>query len=498
MQKCYCCGKDLINTRQKPEHIIPNGVGGKLKSSHILCYDCNNMLSYLDESICKSVLHLTNFLNPHRDNGTNPKIKIQSDSKEYIREANGKYYTKPEFKNVKKEGNHLSFAFKTEYSVDDKNSAQENALKPVFKLVEDFYKDKPEKIEKAKKDIIAKLEKNIVSKDSPVLHICGQYNQDGLLFLALLKITIGFYIYNELPVEDIADKIQLLKNKDLKSINNLGNYFYPDNFFLNDSIYHLLYLKGDSLNKQMYCIISLYSCLNTIILLNDNYTGDNFCKTYLYDLRNNKEKSFSNNITITKDMFENILSFNNQEQIQKGMCKQMKIFLDFLVRRTPTPDKFFHILNTSFQKICNSDCLSEDEYKKAFEGTSKRALKEDNDFKCFLDKWVDEILAIALSTNYSYTRYLSTYIPKVLSSIVMSCIFDIIEQNLYQIPSIDIFKDMIYGKIANVKTKNENLNHLIQDENENIISYIDSLLEEKIYPKIQNYLFLFEKSEFKT
>lgn len=80
----------------------------------------------------------------------------------------------------------------------------------------------------------------------------------------------------------------------------------------------------------------------------------------------------------------------------------------------------------------------------------------------------------------------------------MSCIFDIIEQNLYQIPSIDIFKDMIYGKIANVKTKNENLNHLIQDENENIISYIDSLLEEKIYPKIQNYLFLFEKSEFKT
>ncbi len=498
MKKCYYCGKDLIKTHTKAEHIIPNGVGGKLKTSLILCDDCNNILSYLDESICKSVMHLTNFLNPHRDNGSNPQIKLQSADKEYIREANGKYYTKPEFKNVKKDGNHLSFAFKTEYSVDGKNSAQEKALKPVFKLVEDFYKDKPEKIEKAKKDIIAKLEKNIVSKDSPVLHICGQYNQDGLLFLAMLKIAIGFYIYNELPVEDIADKIQLLKNKDLKSINNLGNYFYPDNFFLNDSIYHLLYLKGDNLNKQIYCIISLYGCLNTIILLNDNYTGDNFCKTYLYDLRNNKEKSFSNNISITKDMFENILSFNNQEQIQKGIGKQMKIFLDFLVRRSPTPDKLFYILNTSFQKICNSACLPEDEYKKAFEETTKMALKEDNDFKCFLDKWVDEILEIALSTNYTYTTYLSTYIPKVLSSIVTSCIIDSIRANPYQIIALDAFKDMIYEKISNVKTKNDKLNNLIKEEKDNIISNVNSLIEKDIYSKIKSYSSLFVKARPNT
>ena len=32
MAKCYICGCELDSRKTKPEHIIPNGIGGKLKS----------------------------------------------------------------------------------------------------------------------------------------------------------------------------------------------------------------------------------------------------------------------------------------------------------------------------------------------------------------------------------------------------------------------------------------------------------------------------------
>lgn len=45
------CGCELDVESTKPEHIIPNGIGGKLKSREILCDKHNNELFELDQII---------------------------------------------------------------------------------------------------------------------------------------------------------------------------------------------------------------------------------------------------------------------------------------------------------------------------------------------------------------------------------------------------------------------------------------------------------------
>lgn len=50
MAKCFICGCEL-DENTKPEHIIPNGIGGKLKSKEILCDKHNNELFELHQTI---------------------------------------------------------------------------------------------------------------------------------------------------------------------------------------------------------------------------------------------------------------------------------------------------------------------------------------------------------------------------------------------------------------------------------------------------------------
>lgn len=42
MSKCYLCGKLLNEANSSVEHIIPNAIGGHLKSKNLLCKDCNS------------------------------------------------------------------------------------------------------------------------------------------------------------------------------------------------------------------------------------------------------------------------------------------------------------------------------------------------------------------------------------------------------------------------------------------------------------------------
>ena len=54
MAKCFICGCEL-DENTKPEHIIPNGIGGTLKSKAILCNEHNNELYELDQIVCKDL-----------------------------------------------------------------------------------------------------------------------------------------------------------------------------------------------------------------------------------------------------------------------------------------------------------------------------------------------------------------------------------------------------------------------------------------------------------
>ena len=61
--ECYNCENEITNINTSVEHIIPNAIGGKLKSRHLLCSTCNALYgNTIDKELAKSVKELCNFL----------------------------------------------------------------------------------------------------------------------------------------------------------------------------------------------------------------------------------------------------------------------------------------------------------------------------------------------------------------------------------------------------------------------------------------------------
>ena len=56
MSRCYLCGTLLNESNRSVEHIIPNAIGGHLKSKNLLCKDCNsNTGQKIDAEISKQL-----------------------------------------------------------------------------------------------------------------------------------------------------------------------------------------------------------------------------------------------------------------------------------------------------------------------------------------------------------------------------------------------------------------------------------------------------------
>lgn len=117
MAKCFICGCKL-DENTKPEHIIPNGIGGKLKSKEILCNKHNNELYELDQIICKDLETHTNRLNPSRDNGKNPSTTYTLPTgQKVIMQPNGEYYAeKPVVQVHELEDGKIQIQYSTYYS----------------------------------------------------------------------------------------------------------------------------------------------------------------------------------------------------------------------------------------------------------------------------------------------------------------------------------------------------------------------------------------------
>ncbi|WP_415948052.1 HNH endonuclease [Megamonas funiformis] len=94
MCKCIKCNNKIIfngpNKNASVEHIIPNAIGGKLKSSKLLCKKCNSDYGKeCDSVLCKQLEFITVMLNPSRDRQTNLTFKTSSNEK-YDISLNGK------------------------------------------------------------------------------------------------------------------------------------------------------------------------------------------------------------------------------------------------------------------------------------------------------------------------------------------------------------------------------------------------------------------------
>lgn len=428
MNKCYFCGKEIEKNKTKSEHIIPNAVGGKLTSKSILCSDCNNNLSDIDQSLANSVYFLTNLFNPKRDNKTksNLPIKFEYNGREFTREANGKYYSTK--LNVEKQADG-KYKLQLDALYSAENGAKEKALQPLLNAIDNLAKKfnwEQEKITKIKKETLQQFKNKVVDNyDAPIFMGRIHLNKDKKLFLAMLKIAIGYYLKNNNDFESIKGAIDILKHKNYSDSDKYCYYYFPSDFYPTDSIYHTLYLKGDNQSNCLYCLISIYGCINCLVLLNDNYKGKNFVHSYCYDLRNHKEIKLKKSITLTISEIKNILN-NFPEDLHLKLKVCFDLFISFLVQREFKAEELFPIMQNNYRQVIKSGEMSSTNYAENFINNLITTMRNHEKFKYLYETQMVEIAKIGL-LQFSYEYYLNDFcIPKILSEVVSQTIVDAI------------------------------------------------------------------------
>ncbi|MGB9372433.1 MAG: HNH endonuclease, partial [Halobacteriota archaeon] len=72
---CYFCGIEITRANKCEAHILPNCIGGGLKSDKFICRNCDAHFGEdIDKALCEELKVITNLLNIRRDRGKPPTI----------------------------------------------------------------------------------------------------------------------------------------------------------------------------------------------------------------------------------------------------------------------------------------------------------------------------------------------------------------------------------------------------------------------------------------
>jgi len=324
--KCYFCSK---NEADSVEHIIPNALGGKIKGK-ILCKDCNNKLGYeLDSELTKQLLSLSNLLNHSRDNGLIPDLECFCNDIKVNRKSDGQIFGISRKVNKTKENN--DFSITTKFIISNNNDVETIIQKETDRIINDLAKKHKKDFNEIKSKTTCSIESDLIINNPIINSDFGTIGGEKC-FLSVLKIALNFYIYKNHDISHVKNAINILKNKNYKDCIN----FYNSTFYPEYSIYHCIVLIGDRSQNILYCLISLFGYFDSIILLNDNYTGEDFKDEYLYNLRNDEEEVLNSNIELKKQDILDLINKNLDQVILDSISKKLNEFSLFF---TPISSK---------------------------------------------------------------------------------------------------------------------------------------------------------------
>lgn len=112
---------------------------------------------------------------------------------------------------------------------------------------------------------------------------------------------------NNLGITNFPDLLEFIKGRgDLTRI-HLG-YFYPKELLTykidEDEISHILFLKGNKEENILYCYIELFNTHCFIVILNRQYSGKSFEKSYIWDVLKARELKKDISLDLSRDYLE--------------------------------------------------------------------------------------------------------------------------------------------------------------------------------------------------
>ncbi len=275
MTACYICEEVLNDTNLSVEHIIPNAIGGRLKSKNLLCIKCNSELGeQADAELSKTFNHIMLRHEIRRARGLPPPTKATNvDTGENVILCPNNTYKLHEPKIELKLADEIIKGIRISHP--DKRRI-ENELARILKVlpeINDF--------------------KNIKYSQTNLPPIKSEHHINAdldLLSVSLAKIAVNYFLHLGGEKETVANVINFIQGKGRNEfVFNYGTNIFklsPNN---QEEVIHILSLKGDRQSQKLIAFIQLFSESSVLILLNNEYNGDNFNTTYNHNLLTDKE-----------------------------------------------------------------------------------------------------------------------------------------------------------------------------------------------------------------
>lgn len=274
MANCYVCGEEITKDNRTKEHILLNAIGGRLKSRSLICITCNSTFGHdIDDALATQLNFLANQLNISRDDGNPPQpISAVSESgmKISVNPGGKPVVTKPEW-NVKKIGEQFHVNVKARTMKDARN-----ALKAIKKELPQI------DIDETLKQYVKNTSDYMDEKAIFEIQFGGE-----AAFRSVCKMATNFYMYKGGDRQRIQHLLPYIQN---------GTGLSPVWFYYNGQedviskepkqVVHGLVVCGDSNQRMLWSYIELFNAFRFVVVLNDQYDGDDFCHSYVYDVLN--------------------------------------------------------------------------------------------------------------------------------------------------------------------------------------------------------------------
>lgn len=277
MARCIKCRDELNSDNISEEHIIPNALGGKLKSRNCLCVKCNSELGRKCESeFVKSLGPLAIFFDIYRDRGENrPVSATSSDGEKYLLESGVRpSLSKPSVQIEDKENGNK------EVHITARN------VEEARKILKDLKRGYPN----SGIDIDELMEKACYSQEylQTPLNV-KLLNSNVEFFRGIAKIALIFLKHRFPDIDADLHEIMafIMDEADYKKI----ALFYPEAEVVTSpegEVLHSIVVYSYAQEKLLVGFVELFGCISVVIALSEDFNTE-LQDYYVYDLINRKE-----------------------------------------------------------------------------------------------------------------------------------------------------------------------------------------------------------------
>lgn len=267
---CYLCDSPLVGNAVAEEHVIPNGLGGRLKSRSLLCKDCNNECGKtIDAELVDQLRPVLNALNVARQRGDTPAVEVTLTTGErMIREADGNMRpvpTRPEIVPLNDK--------ESSYSITA--ASMREARRHVQGLKRKYPKFDAD-------TAMASAMSQRTDYRGTVTFELTELGGPGML-CAVVKIAINYYLHAGGDVEHVRAAAAVVRIKDDPGPEIVG-FFYgaePLRHRDPDAVTHIVAIKSCAQRLSVY--VELLSAFRFAVNLSSDYKGPPFNAAYAYD-----------------------------------------------------------------------------------------------------------------------------------------------------------------------------------------------------------------------